>query len=149
MADPFLDSNDLVGFANTVGQSNPFGIAGRSLGQAQFDMSTWSPATQGISSFGKAFLSGLMQNYAARDTASQLQSVVSALPALRSDPMNVAIPEGVDSGAFNVLKGTSILKNQALETQKANAITELMQKVGIAGLTKLAGIGLWRLQNWD
>lgn len=138
--DLFLGTNDLLNFNNSVQQNNTFGLVGKSLGAWQPDMSTWSPVTQGVTSFGKAFLSGLLGNYARQNASDQLSKVVTALPQLRTDPYSVAVPDGVDADAFNVLKGSAILKNDALNTQRQNALSDLMQKVGIAGLTKKAEI---------
>ena len=82
-----LGSNDLTGFNSSVLQSDPYGIASRSLGATQFDTSTWSPATTGIASFAKSFLAGLLGNYAQQNAADQLNSVIGVLPQLKSDPM--------------------------------------------------------------
>ena len=140
MADELLSLNDLLGFQKTVQQGSTLGQVGQGLGQWQPNMSTWTPAEQGITSFGKSFLSGLLGNMARADAADQLNKVVAILPALRSDPYNVAAPEGVDSDAYAMLKGTAILKNEANKVNQANALAEMMQKVGIAGLTKKAEV---------
>ncbi len=117
MADPIyatLSPQDLMGFSNSVQASDPYGITGNALGQVQFDTRTWDPATQGIASFGKAFLSGLLQNQARSNAASQLNTVVQSLPQLGANPYGMSVPEGVDSQAFNTLRGSAILN-------KANA----------------------------
>lgn len=111
--DTLLGPSDLIGFQNSVAQSDPYGIAGRSLASWQPDMSTWSPTTSGITSFAKAFASGLLQNYAQQNTANQLNAVMGVLPQLRSDPMSVVAPEGVDATPFATLKGNAIVKNVA------------------------------------
>lgn len=114
-----LSPADLGQFAQTIQSSNPYGIAGNALGNAQFDMSTWSAPTQGATAFGKAFLSGILGNVARQNTASQLSSVMQALPSLTTNPMGTALPEGVDSTAFNMLRGTSALN--LAQTQAASA----------------------------
>jgi alpha-acetolactate decarboxylase len=105
-----LGTNDLLNFNNTVQQNDMFGITGNAIGAWSPNTSTWSPTETGVASFGKAFLSGILGNYARQRAGNQLQSVIGTLPALRSDPANVGIPEGVDSSAFNILKGSAILK---------------------------------------
>jgi hypothetical protein len=128
-----LGTSDLLNFNNSVRQSDPYGITGAALGNVQFDTSTWDPQTTAISSFAKSFLSGLLGNYANQRASDQLSSVVSALPNLKSDPYNTAVPEGVDPGAFNVLKGSAILKksqNDELSTlQKKKDIADLLKSV--------------------
>lgn len=114
----FLSPSDLGAFQQSVQQDDVYGMTGRSLMGWQPDMRTWSPATQGITSFTKAFLGGLMQNYARNNASEQLASVVSVLPQLRNDPTNVAVPEGVDADAFNLLKGTAILRKEQLAAVK-------------------------------
>lgn len=106
-----LGSEDLANFGNTIQQSNPYGIAGQTLAAWQPDYSTFSPAASGMTAFGKAFLSGLLGNYARNDTASQMQKVVGVLPQLQANPASVVMPEGVDPAAFSMLQGSSILKN--------------------------------------
>ena len=110
-----LTSADLLGFQQGVQQSDPYGLAGRSIASWQPNTSTWSAGDTGVASFGKAFLSSILQGYAQQNAASQLASVVNVLPQLKSDPYAVATPEGVDSGPFNMLRGVSILKNAERE----------------------------------
>lgn len=114
MADIYatLSPTDLGNFAQSVQASDPYGIAGRALGQAQFDTSTWSAPTVGATAFGKAFLSGILGNMAQSNVNNQLASVVQSLPSLTSNPYGTAVPEGVNSSAYNILRGTSAL-NQA------------------------------------
>lgn len=112
-----LSPGDLSAFSNTVQQSDPYGIAGRSLAAWQPDISTWSPATSGITSFAKSFLSGVLGNYARQDAADQLNSVIGVLPQLRADPLNVTAPADVDPDAFAALKGSAILKHYLRQEQ--------------------------------
>lgn len=116
-----LGSGDLIGFQNQVVQSDPYGLAGQSLGSWQPDMRTWDPATQGVTSFTKSFLAGLLGNYARENAASQLNSVIGVLPQLRNDPLTVTAPEGVDANAFASLKGTAILKDYAKQQAEDEA----------------------------
>lgn len=114
-----LGSNDLAGFNQSVVQSDPYGIAGRSLGAWQPDMSTWSPTEVGVTSFAKSFLSGLLGNYAQQNAANQLNSVISVLPQLREDPLHVATPEGVDAAPFSALRANQALKYYAAKDAAA------------------------------
>jgi hypothetical protein len=131
--DLFLSPTDIAGFQQSVAGTDPYGISGRSLLSWQPDMSTWSPQTAGITSFAKAFLGGLLQNYARSNASNQLQSVVGILPQLQADPYNTAAPEGVNSDAFNLLKGTAIVKDaERKELAKAQgnaAVAELLKSV--------------------
>ena len=128
-----LDTNDLLNFNNTVQQSDPYGITGNALSAWNPNTSTWSPTETGVASFGKAFLSGILGNYARQRAGEQLQSVVGALPSLRSDPYNTAVPEGVDSSAFNVLKGSAILKKDQFDSivgdKKKETMSDLLKSV--------------------
>lgn len=54
--------------------------------------------------------------------------------------MSVMAPEGVDEGAFANLKASAVLRNQLASAQREQTLAELMQKVGIAGLTKKAEV---------
>lgn len=135
-----LGSNDLAQFNNTISQSNPYGMVGQSLAAWQPDMSTWSPGTSAATAFGKAFLSGLLQNYAQNDTNSQLASVISSLPSLSSDPMSTQVPEGVNPGAFNMLRGNAYLNKIQSENSQTSKLNELLTKVKMAGLTKQAEV---------
>jgi len=128
-----LGSNDLAGFNQSVVQSDPYGIAGRSLGAWQPDMSTWSPTEVGVTSFAKSFLSGLLGNYAQQNAANQLNSVISVLPQLREEPLHVATPEGVDESAFATLKANQALKylaaKDAAVAEKKKDISTLMNSI--------------------
>lgn len=115
-----LSPTDLTGFAQSVQASDPYGIAGQALGAFQPDMSTWSAGTQGATAFGKAFLSSILGNYARQNTANQLSSVVQSLPSLTSNPYGTAVPEGVDSSAYNILRGTSALNQAQMQAASAS-----------------------------
>jgi hypothetical protein len=115
-----LGLNDLNQFSQTVQQSDPYGMTGRALGAWQPDYSGFNAQESAVTSFAKAFTSGLLQNYARNNAAEQMNSVVGILPQLRADPLHVATPEGVDPGAFSTLRGSAILKNfqqQAIDAQ--------------------------------
>lgn len=114
-----LGSSDLNTFNQSVQQSDPYSMAGKGLASWNPDYSTWSPTAVGVSSFAKSFLSGLLQNYGQQRASDQLASVVNVLPQLKSDPYATATPEGVDSGAFNVLRGSAILKKAQSDAQEA------------------------------
>jgi hypothetical protein len=116
-----LGSNDLIGFQNQVAQNDPYGLVGRSLASWQPNTSTWDPGTTMATAFGKSFLSSLLGNYAQQRSADQLNSVIGVLPQLRSDPMSVVAPEGVDASPFAALKGTAILRNTQAQEQEALA----------------------------
>ena len=135
-----LGTNDLGTFQNSILQSDPYGLAARSLGAAKFDNSTWSPTTTAATSFGQAFLQGLLGRYAQQNAADQTNKVIAVLPQLKSDPMSVIAPEGVDEGAFANLKANAVIRNQLATAQKEKTLAEMMQAVGIAGLTKKAEV---------
>lgn len=107
-----LGVSDLNTFNQTVQASDPYGLASRSIMSWQPDYSVMSPWESGLSAFGKSFMAGMLGNVARQNAADQLASVVKVLPSLRSDPYSVATPEGVDSSAFNILRGTAIIKNE-------------------------------------
>jgi hypothetical protein len=131
--DLMLNPNDLLGFTQQVRQSDPYGIAASSLNAFQPDTRSFSAGELGATAFGKSFLSGLLGNYANERANRQLSSVVQALPQLNSDPYGMSIPEGVDSGAFNLLRGSAILKNAqksaVLGDEKKTAVGDLLKTV--------------------
>lgn len=135
-----ISSNDLIGFQNSIAQSDPYGLAGRSLNAWQPNVSTWSPGTTAATAFGKSFLAGLLGNYANQRAADQTNAVIGVLPQLRSDPLSVVVPDGVNADAFAALKGTAILKNYQAQAQRDQSLADMLQKVGIAGLTKKAEV---------
>jgi len=131
--DLMLNPNDLLGFTQQVRQSDPYGIAASSLNAFQPDTRSFSAGELGATAFGKSFLSGLLGNYANERANRQLSSVVQALPQLNSDPYGMSTPEGVDSGAFNLLRGSAILKNAqkqaVLGDEKKTAVGDLLKSV--------------------
>lgn len=133
-----LGPSDFSAFQNSVVQNDPYGIMGRSLTSWQPNTATWSPETTAATAFGKAFLAGMLGNYARQNAADQINSVAAVLPQLQKDPMNLAAPEGVDSDAFAALRGTAILKNyqnQILSGQaNSKGVSELMQTVLAKGV---------------
>lgn len=133
-----LGPSDFSAFQNSVVQNDPYGIMGRSLASWQPNTATWSPETTAATAFGKAFLAGMLGNYARQNAADQINSVAAVLPQLQKDPMNLAAPEGVDSDAFAALRGTAILKNyqnQILSGQaNSKGVSELMQTVLARGV---------------
>jgi len=129
-----LGNSDLQAFNQQIQAANPFGLAGRSVAASQMDMSTWSPTQQGVGSFAKSFLAGLLNSYAQKQSADQLNSVVQVLPQLRSDPMSVATPEGVSEDAFATIRGTAAIKKAERQQFQSQGLAEMMQKVGIEGL---------------
>lgn len=129
---------DLAGFNNQVVQSDPFGIAGNSLASWQPNYSYMDATESGLTSFGKAFAQGLLQNYAQNNASKQLSSVINVLPQLSSDPLGTATPEGVDSSPFNLIRGSAYLnKVKRDETVKATqkaTLADLFKSVGIEGI---------------
>lgn len=126
-----LSAADLAGFSQRVEQNDPYGIIGKSLASWQPNYSYMNAGESALTSFGKAFASGLLSNYAQNRSADQLSSVVSVLPQLSSDPMSVTTPEGVDSSAFNLLRGSAYL-NKLQEEKEEKALG----KTGLADLLK-------------
>lgn len=140
LVNPTATANDLSSFQNNVLSTDPWNIAAKSLGSFQPNMSTWDSGTQIATSFGKNFLAGLMGQYARNDAADQLNKVVQVMPQLRSDPLNVAVPEGVDESAFSTLRSNSVLKNLEAQAQAAQSENELRNAIKKAGLVKEAEI---------
>lgn len=136
-----LGTNDLAAFNQSALQSDPYGMSAGVLGSWRPNTSTWSPGTTAATAFGQAFLTGLLGNYARQNAAEQTNAVIGVLPQLRADPMSVAVPEGVsDQAAFARLKASAVLRNQLASEQRNQALAEMLQKVGIAGLTKKAEV---------
>jgi len=128
-----LTSPDLEQFNQTIQLTDPYGMAGRSLAQWQPNYGTLDAAEGGITAFSKAFLSGLLQQYSRNNASEQVGKVVNLLPQLGSTPYTVATPEGVDPGAFGILRGSAILKNaqqqNVLDQRKETRINSLLQSI--------------------
>lgn len=114
-----LGVGDLAAFNQSVTQSDPYGITSRTLNSWAPDTSTWSPVESGVGLFAKSFLAGLLGNQARQNAAQQTNALISVLPQLRSDPMNVALPEGMNPEAFANFRGTAALKNYLAKEQEA------------------------------
>ena len=126
-----LSPNDILSFNQNALSRNPFGIAGGALGNTQLDMRTWDAPTVGVASFGKAFLQGLLTNYAQQDAARQTQAVINSFPQLSQNPGGMATPEGVDESAFGLLRGTVAANNA-----KARAADARASKANVSDLLK-------------
>ncbi len=116
MADGFLSPADLDAFKAQAIANDPFALAGQGLLKTQLDTSTWSPTAAGVGTFAKAFLGGLMNNYAQQQANQQVSQVLGAMPQLRADPLGMTAPEGVDAGAFDMLRGRAALANEARQS---------------------------------
>lgn len=112
-----LSFNDLARFEQSAQASDIYGQAGQALASAPINYSQFSPMETGITAFGKAFLSGLLQNYGRNQIAEQTSAVVGALPQLSKDPYTAQTPEGVDPQAFSMLRGTAILNKARSEAE--------------------------------
>lgn len=117
-----LSGADLTGFQDRITANDLYGLIGRSLASWQPNYQYMNGGESLLTSFGKAFAGGLLQNYAQNRAADQLSSVVNVLPQLSSDPLGVAAPEGVDSSAFNTLRGSAYLKKVAQENELSSIL---------------------------
>lgn len=117
-------TNDITAFNQQVLAQDPFGIAGKSIDSWNPNMSTWSPATSGITSFTKNFLSGLLGATAQSDAADQIAKVRPLIADLQGpNSANIAVPDGVDAGPFNTFAANEAEKGQTTnqEIRKAFA----------------------------
>ncbi len=138
MADPaynFLSPTDLSGFTQQVQANDPYGLIGKGIAQWQPDYSVMSPTATGLTAFGRAFTAGLLQNYSQNRASEQLDKVVGILPQLKANPYSITAPEGVDAGAFNLLKGSAILKDY----QKKAELEDLSKKFDSDILMRVLG----------
>lgn len=126
-----LAPSDLAGFSQSVQARDPYNIVSQSLNAWQPNYSYMDGTESGITAFGKAFLGGLAGNYAQNRAADQFDSVIKVLPQLTSDPLSVVMPEGVDSTAFNLLRGSA-----ALRKMQKDAIAGDQQKSNVGDLLK-------------
>lgn len=133
-----LSGADLTGFQSSVAQRDPYGIIGSGLAAFQPNYQYMNAGESLLTSFTKSFASGLLQTYVQDRAADQLKSVVDVLPQLTSDPLKTAIPEGVDSSPFNILRGTAALnkasRDEQVKAQSADLQRELRKVLGIEGL---------------
>lgn len=130
----FLGADDLNNFTNTIIQTDPFAIAGTSLGAWKPDMSTWSPAESLATSFGKSFLGSFMQGYARNNAADQLSSLIGVLPQLNKNPVSVVAPDGMDPEAFATIKANAMVKNFQRQAQAGSVLGDLMKSVVVEGI---------------
>lgn len=132
-----LGANDLTNFQQAVQQSDPYGLAGRSLNAWQPDTRTWSPVATGATSFLKSFLSGYLGNMAQQNAAEQTNAVINVLPQLRQDPLSVATPEGVDENLFATIKGNAALRDfqrKTIQESQGGGFSDLMKTVLAEGV---------------
>ena len=101
--DPALNT-----FAQAIGRGDYYKQAAAPILGAQFDTSTWSPTTSFGVKAAQGFLGGLLGAYGAQQEARQIAAVNQVLPQLMADPSSVAVPEGVDLGAFEGLRAAKI-----------------------------------------
>lgn len=83
-----------------------------------------NPFEQLATSFGTSLLGGLAANYGKQKQAEQLASLTSILPNLISDPTSVKLPEGMDSGAFDIIKQKLIAADVVNDRVKEEKKTE-------------------------
>lgn len=106
----FLSPQDLGQFQQTALQADPFAIAGSAIGQWQPNYTNMNAGQGAATAFGRAFMQGILSNYGQNRVADQVSKVVGVLPQMQQDPINMAVPEGINENAFNILKGNAILK---------------------------------------
>lgn len=125
---------DLEQFGKTISQNNLYNMAAAPIMQTKFDTSTWSPTQKIASAFLQSFLGNSLAEYGRKSDAEQIAKVNQVLPQLYNDPSSVAIPEGVDRGAFEALRATQINKRAALNDsvqdykRKQEAVQDLSLK---------------------
>jgi hypothetical protein len=105
-----LSPIDLAQFSQTVQQSDPYAISGSALAQWQPNYSTMNAGQSAATAFARALGAGLLGNYAQNRTAEQLGKVVEILPQLNQNPMGTVAPEGVNSAAYNALRGNAVIR---------------------------------------
>lgn len=95
---------DISAFQKTVAANDLYQMAATPVLAAKFDTSTWSPGTTFGVTAGQAFLGSVLNELGNRRQGEQLAKVAEVLPSLYRNPAAVAVPEGVDSEAFGILK---------------------------------------------
>lgn len=132
----------LDSFSKTIAANDPFSIASGAVDAWKPNTSTWSPTESGVASFAKAFIGGALGGIGRNNQADQLNSVIGILPQLYKDPASVATPDGVDQGAFDTLKGASILRkyqtDSVNEEKQKEGVRSLLEKLDISPKEKLA-----------
>lgn len=108
---------DLEQFGKTISQNNLYNMAAAPIMQTKFDTSTWSPTQKIASAFLQSFLGNSLAEYGRKSDAEQIAKVNQVLPQLYNDPSSVAMPEGVDRGAFEAFRATQI--NRKAQTEEA------------------------------
>ncbi len=108
---------DLEQFGKTISQNNLYNMAAAPIMQTKFDTSTWSPTQKIASAFLQSFLGNSLAEYGRKSDAEQIAKVNQVLPQLYNDPSSVALPEGVDRGAFEAFRATQI--NRKAQTDEA------------------------------
>lgn len=119
-------TNDITAFNQQVAAQDPFGIVGKSIDAWNPNMTTWSPATSGITSFTKNFLSGLLGATAQSDAADQTAKIRPLLADLQGpNGANIQAPEGVDQGPFNTLAANEAEKRQTSQMELSKALGQV------------------------
>ena len=122
---PLLGYDDLNTFQKNVADNNLLLAFGPAVSGAKFDMRTWSPQQQVGTSFAQGFLGALMRGYGQQQVADQTRQAAALLPLLYSDPQSVQAPEGIDSNAFEALRGAAQLKRLQQESIRQQMLQEL------------------------
>lgn len=136
----FLSPTDLAGFSQQVQANDPYGLIGKGIAQWQPDYSVMSPTATGLTAFGRAFTAGLLQNYAQNRASDQLDKVVGILPQLKANPYAITAPEGVDTSAFNLLKGSAILKDFERKSEQEDLSKKFQSDLMMRVLGKKADV---------
>jgi hypothetical protein len=111
-------------------------------------MSPWeSLATTFATSLG----GGLLKNYGKAQEAEQIAALTNVLPQLIADPTSVAMPEGIESGAFNSIKQKAIAARAEREARKGDAAFAAMLTNPVAAKQskRLFGIDVAKLAGLD
>lgn len=127
----FLSPQDLGQFQQSALQADPFAIAGSAIGQWQPNYNNMNAGQGAATAFGRAFMQGILSNYGQNRVADQVSKVVGVLPQMQQDPINMAVPEGINENAFNILKGNAILKKA-----QRDALLGDQNRVNVADMLK-------------
>jgi hypothetical protein len=122
---PLLGYDDLNTFQKNVADNNLLLAFGPAVSGAKFDMRTWSPQQQVGTSFAQGFLGALMRGYGQQQVADKTRQAAALLPLLYSDPQSVQAPEGIDSNAFEALRGAAQLKRLQQESIRQQMLQDL------------------------
>lgn len=127
------EAADIGTFQKQIAGNDIFSQLVEPVSASKFDTTTWTPNQTLGTSIGKAFLGSILGEVGKQRQANQIAKVAGILPALYEDPSSVAIPEGVDPGAFSSLRANVIARSSKSKSDQLGKLFNDVMATRLAG----------------